>query len=137
MNNLINKIKRLFYVGKKIADTEITFSKNEASENNEATKVALDRQTEILYFLSDAVHNLENPFLLKEGIEPDDEFYKKIAYVFSYTRVLSLNIKDKRYSKEEYEAILNFIKIDFLSFCYHKTNILDTERYLDLIKVQK
>ena len=33
MNNLTKKIKKLFYVGKKIADTEITFSNNEASKN--------------------------------------------------------------------------------------------------------
>ena len=136
MNNLTKKIKKLFYVWKKIADTEITFSNNEASKNNEAIKIALNRQTEILYFLSDAVHNLENPFLLKEGIKPDDDFYKKIAYIFSYTRSLASNIKDGRYSDEEYKAILDFIQRDFSSFCYYKTNDLDTEKYLDLIKVQ-
>lgn len=90
-------------------------------------------QKEILYWISDGIHNIGSESHQKELGYNKKEFKKNIGRFFSITRVLADNLKDERYDKSEMNEILEFIKDDFGSYCHYLTKELDLDRYTALV----
>lgn len=106
-------------------------------------------QENILFHISDGIHNFGGGYFMEKNENFDTEYYKnwmssntrtietkyfnKLNMFFSYSRLLARNISKNLYSKEEYEEILKFIQQDFHDY-FHKGAIdLDLEKYSKLI----
>lgn len=94
------------------------------------------KQKEILYLISDGIHNIGKYYKENPSIEKD-EFLKKLGNFFAMNRTLSQNIFEDNYSEDRYEKIVNFIEEDFHDFCHYKTQDLDCEKYWNLIFIDK
>lgn len=90
-------------------------------------------QKEILYWISDGIHNIGNENYQKNFEYDKKEFSKKIGSFFSITRVLTENIKNEIYTENELTDILNFIKDDFGNYCHYMSKDLDLDKYTILI----
>lgn len=94
-------------------------------------------QKELIFYISDACHNIGCDFFQKNKTLRNEEFVKKIGLFFAYTRRLSDNLYLGFYTKEQYEEILNFIKNDFHDFCHFTKEDLDLKKYYKLIDTDK
>lgn len=98
-------------------------------------KKKLNRHKELLFYISDSVHNIGTEMynMNKKPID-EDKLKQKLGSFFAYTRTLSLNIDRGYYSDEHFEEILGFIKHDFHDFCHYIKNDMNTDKYWELIE---
>ena len=127
----IGKVFDFFSLLRKAGERELVFVKDDGIS---FAQISLNRQTEMLFSLSEAAHNINNPFFLKCGVKSDDDFYRKISYIFSYSRFVATKIKDGKYSEDQYQDILKYIRTDFYDFCHHKSSELDVEKFAKLVE---
>ena len=90
-------------------------------------------QKEILYWISDGIHNIGSVSYQEELSYDKKKFKKEIGRFFSITRVLTEDIKNEEYTKNELDGILNFIKDDFGNYCHYLTKDLDLDKYANLV----
>lgn len=96
-------------------------------------KKITQRQKDILFWISDAVHNIGTEMYKENSVHDENDFLKTIGSIFASTRTLTSNIEKGFYSDEEFNEILDFIKNDFNAFCHYRTDTLDINKYWSMI----
>lgn len=94
----------------------------------------IDYQKQVLYWISDGIHNIGSENNQKNFEYDKKEFKKKIGRFFSITRVLTEGIKNEEYTENELADILNFIKDDFGNYCHYLAKDLDLNKYAILVR---
>ncbi len=105
----------------------------EIEEKIEKQNNIIQKQKEILFYISDGIHNFGNEMYSKnENIEA--KYFDDIRRFFAYSRWLSENLSKNFYSQKEYEEILNFIQKDFHDYFHHISKELDLQKYIALVQ---
>lgn len=128
------------YITKKRSNRVITelkntidfINKNQFSELGKKNNL-IDYQKQVLYWISDGIHNIGSEHYQKNFEYDRKEFKKKIGRFFSITRVLADGIKNEEYTENELTDILNFIKDDFGNYCHYLAKDLDLNKYTILV----
>jgi hypothetical protein len=102
---------------------------NKLEEKNKIIQM----QKEILFYISDGIHNFGNKMYIKNG-NIEAKYFDDIRRFFAYSRWLSENLSKNLYSHEEYVEILNFIQKDFHDYFHHISKELDLKKYIALVQ---
>lgn len=93
-------------------------------------------QKNILFHISDGIHNFGSMMLRIENENIEAEYFNKLNRFFSISRTLAINLSKDLYSKEEYKEILKFIQQDFHDYFHGGAKHLDLEKYYKLIMIK-